>query len=151
MPYGSSGGGRAYFGTVRSAINQNIPSGVATKVTFGTVVQNPNSLWSAANNRFILNQLGQWLVMVNLPLSGDVSVVGIDWMGYVYKNGAQLEDFRDGGGPSGYAEYINLGICYPIVVTVITDYVEIYARQNSGSPSPIYAPAQFSVLYEGQS
>lgn len=151
MPFGGSGVPRAYFGTVRSAVNQNIPSGVATKITFGTVVQNPNSLWSAANNRFILNQLGQWIIMVNLPLSGDVNVVGIDWNCYLYKNGAQLEIFRDGGGPSGYGEYINLGFTYPVLVTAITDYVEVYAMQNTGAPSPVYAPAQFSVLYEGMS
>lgn len=150
MSYGGGGGGsRPYYGTVRKANNQSIPSGVATKITFSTVVQNPYSLWNVANNRFILNQIGVWLVMVNMPLSGDASVVGIDWNAYLYRNGVQLEDFRDGGGPSGYQEYINVGFTYPVVVTAVTDYVEVFARQNSGGAVPLYAPAQFSVLYEG--
>ncbi|RJP44516.1 hypothetical protein C4587_01895 [Candidatus Parcubacteria bacterium] len=151
MPYGSGGAVAVKYGTVNKVGNQSIPGGIDTKVTFGNVVQNPNGLWNAANNRFILNQTGIWLVCGNIAVSGDSSGIGIDWFCYIYKNGAALAgaQFRDGSGESFYGPYINIGFAFPVPVTAVTDYVEIFVNHPSVGAEIAYLSSVFSVIYEG--
>ena len=109
---------------------QGTTSGAFTKIAFNTKIFDTNNCFDATTNyRFTPTVAGYYQINAGTSLVGTTSV-GTEAFVFIYKNGA-IDSF--GCGQSFYSTIQNMCTVSNIVYcNGSTDYIEIYAYQNSG-------------------
>lgn len=113
------------FQAMKSAV-QSLADATATKITWDTV--NANAGGYFATSRFTPLKAGNY----HISAVGSINSLPSDksWLLFIYKNGAPYLDITNFTAPSAGTG----GACLSAVIPMngTTDYVEIYAQQNSG-------------------
>jgi hypothetical protein len=117
--------------------DQSISTSTNTKVTFSTENFDTDSRYDpTTNRRFTPVTTGKYFVYADiLPQTGNYSY---DIM--IFKNGSVSLKQRIGGVT---VDPISIGVHGIIDITLSTDYIEVYAWQNSGSTKLIYGSSEF--------
>jgi hypothetical protein len=122
---GSASSGPAF--SARSAAEQLVTAGTATKVLFGT--EDFDTASNFASSRFTPTTAGYYQINSSIILSSNSAG---DFLGFFYKNGSVYNRFS-----CATTALINFGAAGGMVVAMngSTDYVEVYATiGNSGNP-----------------
>jgi len=117
--------------------DQSISTSTNTKVIFSTENFDTDSRYDpTTNRRFTPVTTGKYFVYADiLPQTGNYSY---DIM--IFKNGSVSLKQRIGGVT---VDPISIGVHGIIDITLSTDYIEVYAWQNSGSTKLIYGSSEF--------
>jgi hypothetical protein len=117
--------------------DQSISTSTNTKVIFSTENFDTDSRYDpTTNRRFTPVTTGKYFVYADiLPQTGNYSY---DIM--IFKNGSVSLKQRIGGVT---VDPISIGVHGIIDITLSTDYIEVYAWQNSGSTKLIYGGSEF--------
>jgi hypothetical protein len=117
--------------------DQTISNNTNTKVVFSTENFDTDSRYDPTTNyRFTPVTTGKYFVYADiLPQTGNYS---FDIM--IYKNGAESFKQRIGGVT---VDPVSIGVHGIVDITLSTDYIEVYAWQNSGGNKIIYGSSAF--------
>jgi hypothetical protein len=122
-------------GQYKNGADQGIPTSSSTKLTLGTVISSncPTAMNDTANNRIVIVRPGNYNTIASVRFK-NVSITG-SYEVLAYKNGVESTIF---------SRYMTVGdwgaieAIYPLSL-VAADYVEIYARQYTGSTQNTFA------------
>lgn len=121
---GVAGNGPAFSAYQSSATS--LPNNTATKLLFGTEVFDTNS--NFASSTFTPTVAGYY--QINGKVSISVNSTNSRWVA-LYKNGSKVTDI--GWVVGNGTNYAECGGSYLIYMNGSTDYLDLYAYQNSGS------------------
>lgn len=110
-----------------------VVSQVWTKITFPTEVYDQQSKYDAPNSRWIPGIIGIAHVVANVVFTAGVDQTNIGISVYINGSPHKSTTFWTSG-----ASYPLVFIACDIPISNVTDYVEIYAYQNTGSDKIIY-------------
>jgi hypothetical protein len=137
---------RPYFKVARASNSSNIASGTRTKLTFTDEVSDVNDIFdlTAANNTTYSKTralaAGTWLFLVSVLWNSFSSSISAPYVEIcIYKNGSILAASPPVEIPTA-ANYHGSMFSF-IDVASGTDYYEVYVRQASGAPQPVYGDA----------
>ncbi len=127
------GGVRPMFAATRSTNQTSVSHNTHTKVQFATEVFDTNSNYdNATNYRFTPTVAGKYLVTAQVYLASNVDTGRL--YTEIYKNGSVL---YQGHGQAANADLTIAHVSAIIDMNGSTDYLEIFAFQNSGSTQTI--------------
>jgi hypothetical protein len=109
------------YPSAATSLTQN----VATKVTFGTELNDSHGCFNPATSRFQPTVAGWYLVIASVRVFSAFAGLTL----YVYKNGANEKEI---GGSSSGSQGSIAGSCL-VYLNGTTDYVEIYCTQNAAT------------------
>ena len=129
--------------------NQTFTSGAWTKIPINTVEFDTASAYdNSTNYRFTPLVAGYY--QVNLSVSG-IGASGAAVYGSIYKNGSNFKESGFYAGTSTGIDDFNAVVTSVISMNGTTDYVEVFATQNSGSTlnSGVGSPAYVDNYFFG--
>jgi hypothetical protein len=138
LAWAAPASGSTYVGcSVSNSASQNVANIVETAITYNTEQWDTDAIHSTATNTSRLTvptgKNGKWTLsgFINTTLSGQI------WEFYVYKNGS----YYITGFPQSSVTQNSRGTALAVLSMeldlVATDYIEIYAWQNSGTTEAI--------------
>ena len=136
-----AGGGNTPQFSARSSTNQTIANNTLTKVVFGTEVFDPQSVY--ADNRFTPAVAGNYFMTTSIRFADGATYEPVV---QVRLNGTNIYWVTGTITPS--SQYVNVGIGFAITMDD-NDYVEIYARQNSGGNLAIHGGTDVGTVFNG--
>lgn len=126
-------GGPAFSATMSA--NQNISSGVSTKIVFDTKEYDTANAFNTTNYRFTPQVAGYYQVTGAMYPNSTTSFTAV----IIYKNGSNYKAVQSTGA--------NVG---PVITSLVylngsTDYIELYGYISGSSPQ-IYAASQYTFF-----
>lgn len=123
----SDAGTREHSSIVQKATAQSVANNTVTKITFPVVNKDLTGLWDSVNNRFVVKEIGRYLIGLVFTYDG-ISTTGTRYQ-YLYKNGTQFKVLNRLTAPTANTQH---GAMMIEVDAVPGDYFEIFYFQNSG-------------------
>mgnify|MGYP003124750171 CR=1 FL=1 len=134
--------GYSFFAAKESS-NQEIGNATQVKVTFESELFDSNSKYDTSNSRYTPAVAGKYLITCGLSFTGtgDNNYIII----FVYKNGSEYTKSinRSPGTPDNGVTLTSL------VELDDNDYIEIYAKQNTGSAQQIQSGSSDRTTFFG--
>ena len=119
--------------STHNAVDQSVTSGVATKVTLGTVVTDTNS--NFASSRFTATVPGYYHFDITVRGASGVAITAVE--GWLYKNGAAYQKVVSQTTTSSGTVFSGSGE----VQLAASDYVELYAAISGTTVSISFGDA----------
>lgn len=130
----------ARYARVYRAANQSINTATATAVSFDTEAEDAYGMREPGNpTRLVLSQLGRWRLLgqvTTATAAGDRAAV-------VHLNGVQ-HAIAEHPAPAAVAAAVQ--VVDEVLVTALTDYVELIAYQSSGGALDVLGGAALTFL-----
>ena len=136
-----AGGGNTPQFSARASSNQTIANNTLTKVVFGTEVFDPQGTF--ASSRFTPAVAGNYFMTTSIRFATGATYEPVV---QVRLNGTNI--YWVSGTKAAANQYINVGIGFAITMDD-NDYVEIYARQDSGGNLDIHGGTDVGTVFNG--
>jgi hypothetical protein len=135
-----AGGGNTPQFSARASSNQTIANNTLTKVVFGTEVFDPQGTF--ASSRFTPAVAGNYFMTTSIRFASNTYIPTIQ----VRLNGTNI--YWVSGTKAAANQYINVSFSFAITMDD-NDYVEIYARQDSGGNLDIHGGTDVGTVFNG--
>ena len=136
-----AGGGNTPQFSARSSTNQTLSNNTLTKVVFGTEIFDPQSTF--ASSRFTPGVAGNYFMTASVRFANESTYEPVL---RPYFNGSGL--YWVTGTITAQDQYMNVSFSFAITMDA-DDYVEIYARQNSGTNVSVHGGSDVGTVFNG--
>ena len=126
--------------SARASSNQTIANDTLTKVVFGTEIFDPQGTF--ASSRFTPAVAGNYFMTTSIRFASNTYIPTIQ----VRLNGTNI--YWVSGTKAAANQYINVSFSFAITMDD-NDYVEIYARQDSGGNLDIHGGTDVGTVFNG--